>query len=70
MTEVRDSATVIVSEPVRGLRRGRGPARSSGSSRVTTSRVHPLVWAAAQNVLRPGQRLVIVDERTVRCVNA
>jgi hypothetical protein len=31
--------------------------------------VHPEVWAAAKAVLKPGQRLVIVNESCVRVIN-
>jgi CO dehydrogenase/acetyl-CoA synthase gamma subunit (corrinoid Fe-S protein) len=36
---------------------------------ITTVTVHPQVWAAAKATLKPGQRLVIVNETCVRIVN-
>jgi hypothetical protein len=70
MSVVRDVASVTVSEPVDGTRHRR--ARAAEQARrapVTVARVHPLVMAAARRVQRPGERVVVVDERTVRLVS-
>lgn len=68
--QVRDSATVHVSEPVDGTKRRR--AYAARQVRATTThelRVDERVMAAARAVLRPGQRLVIVSATEVRLVN-
>jgi hypothetical protein len=70
---IRDTVAIVtVSEPVSGRsqRRERAPEARARSSRVERSRVDPGLLAAAQRVMRPGQRLVIVDATTVRLVNA
>jgi hypothetical protein len=68
MTVVRDTASVFVSEPVDGSprRAERAAEQRARSSRVELSRCAPELLAAARAALRPGERLVIVDESTVR----
>jgi hypothetical protein len=70
VTALRDAvAQVTVSEPVDGTRHRR--ARSGPAPKVAPverRQVHPLVMAAAEQRMRPGERLVVVDERTVRLV--
>jgi hypothetical protein len=68
MSEVRDTATVHVSEPVSGMRKSRGKDKGQRTNAgVTTVRVHPLVWAAAKRLQKSGgyARIQIVDEGTV-----
>src|SRR4051812_32818085 len=70
MSEVRDTATVIVSEPISGFRRGRGKDRGQRiNSGVTTIKVHPEVWAYAKAEVAketcPYTRIDVVDETTV-----
>lgn len=77
MSVVRDVASVTVSEPVDGTRHHRRARALRGVTitagpvvdDVTVARVHPLVMAAARRVQRPGERIVVVDERTVRLVS-
>lgn len=68
--KVRDVAHVTVSRAVDGTRRRRRArgGDASRSSPVTVERVHPLVLAAARRAQRPGERIVVVDVRTVRLV--
>lgn len=69
MPPVRKQARVSVSEPVDGTvhRRPRGKGRATPLD--YSLQVMPAVMAAARPLLRPGQRLVIVDATTVRLVN-
>jgi len=69
MSEVRDIATVRVTDPVRGMRRGRGKGRSPQAVTTRSVRVLPEVMAAAKAAMKPGQRLVIVSATEVRIVN-
>lgn len=67
MTEVRDTATVRVSSPVDGTPRRRGKDKAPRTT-TTVLRVDPEVMAVARRIMRPGERLVIVNETTVRLV--
>ena len=69
MTPVRKTATVTVSEPVDGMVHRRQYGRRRQPPLDYEVRVHSDVMAAARRVLRPGQRLVIIDAATVRLVN-
>lgn len=63
---VRETVSVIVSEPVSGKRRRRARTERRGrSSKVETVTVDKRVLARAHEVLRPGERLRIVDETTI-----
>ena len=67
---IRDTATVTLSSPVDGTRRRRGAV--AHTRRVTESysiTVHPDVWALAQSVCLPTQRIVIVSDTEVMVVN-
>ncbi len=65
-------ATVTVSTPVDGTvkrkaRSDKGKRRPNLTHHIV---VDPRVMAAAQEAMRPGQRLVIVNEECVRLVNS
>ena len=70
MGEVRDTATVIVTETVDGTRRVRRKgARGSGvSGPVSTSSVAPALMTAARELMRPGERLVVISSTEVHLV--
>lgn len=69
MAPVRKTAKVSVSESVDGLVHRRQYGRRQAPPLDYEVRVHADVMAAARQAMRPGQRLVILDDSTVRLVN-
>lgn len=70
--KVRDIATVRVSEPVSGKRRGRRRVprtRTHVIEEHSSPEVAPEVLAAAQAAMKPGQRIVRVSWTEARVVN-
>ena len=67
---IREVASLTVSETVDGTsrRRGRGPDKRE-RNQIEHIVVDPEVMAVAKRIMRPGQRLVIIDATTVRLVN-
>jgi hypothetical protein len=64
---VRETATVLVSEPVDGTRRRRAShTRRRLAVTTETWTVDPRIMAAAKAALRPGERLVLVAPGEVR----
>jgi hypothetical protein len=63
VSSVRDTARIIVDKPVpnRIPARGRDPEHRPRATRARIEAVHPAVMAAAEQVLRPGQRIRIVS---------
>lgn len=64
---VREVATVIVSEPVSGLRKGRGPDKGQRANARLDRHivVDPRVMEEVAKVRRPGERVRIVSETEV-----
>lgn len=65
---VRNAAQVTVTEAVSGETRRKAPRGHSRSSRTKTVKVREEVMTVARKVIRPGEVLVVINERCVELV--
>lgn len=70
MNNVRDRATVTVTETVDGTVKRRAPRPTRRSSKVRHTVVDPRVMATAHRIRRPGEVIQIVSPTEVRLVPA